>query len=77
MKTAKIISLNKPFEIKPYSKGELVILYAPISLYVLNKWLKAIEDKTGPIIGRTLNIHQVTVFVEAYGIPRQIVNQAA
>lgn len=77
MTTAKIIQLPQPFAVKPYSKSNLLKIYRPISLYVLNKWLKAIEGETGPIIGRMLNVKQMEIFIEHYGLPKQLINQAA
>lgn len=75
--TAKILTLEQPFSLKPYTKTQLLKLYRPISLYVLNKWLKEIEPQTGPIIARTLSAKQMKIFVEVYGLPQQMVNQAA
>jgi len=63
--------------IKPYSKTQLVKLYRPITLYVLNKWLKEIEPLTGIIVGRMLSIKQMEIFVERYGIPGQGYQKAA
>ena len=77
MSTAKIIKLETEFPIKPYTKGQLVKLYRPISLYVLNKWLEAIEDRTGPIISNTLSPKQLLIFIEVYGVPGIVVQQAA
>ncbi len=74
---AKIIKLEVPFMIKPYSKTQLVKLYRPITLYVLNKWLKEIEPQTGAIIGRMLSVRQMEIFVERYGIPGQGLQKAA
>lgn len=75
--TAKILTLEQPFALKPYTKTQLLKLYRPISLYVLNKWLKEIEPQTGRIIGRTLSAKQMKILVETYGLPQQMVNQAA
>jgi hypothetical protein len=69
----KIIHLESPHKIKPYSKTQLVKIYAPISLYVLNKWLKAIQQETGPIIGSMLNTKQMEIFVRHYGLPHEVV----
>lgn len=74
---AKIITMEQPFMIKPYSKTQLIKLYRPITLYVLNKWLKEIEAQTGPIVGRMLSIKQMEIFVERYGIPGQGYQKAA
>lgn len=75
--TAKIITLEQPFALKPYTKTQLLKIYRPISLYVLNKWLKEIEPQAGKVIGRTLSAKQMKIFVETYGLPQQIVNEAA
>ena len=74
---AKIIKMEQPFTIRPYSKTELVRLYRPISMYVLNKWLKEIESETGPIIAATLSIRQMEIFLLRYGLPGQNFYQAA
>jgi len=74
---AKILTMEQPFMIKPYSKTQLIKLYRPITLYVLNKWLKEIEPQTGPIVGRMLSIKQMEIFVERYGIPGQGYQKAA
>ncbi len=73
---AKVITLEKPFQLRPYSKGELVNSY-DISLYVLNKWIDALQPQMGNVIARTLNVKQVKLFVETYGVPGQIVSEAA
>lgn len=75
--TSKILTLEQPFALKPYTKTQLLKLYRPISLYVLNKWLKEIEPESGRIIGRTLSAKQMKIFVETYGLPQQMVNEAA
>lgn len=77
MSSNKIVFLETSFPIKPYTKGQLVKLYRPISLYVLNKWLDAIEDKTGPIISNNISPKQLQIFIDVYGVPGQMVNQAA
>lgn len=75
---AKILYMDQPFQVKPYNKTQLVKLYRPITLYVLNKWLKEIESQTGPIIGGMLSIKQVEIFIERFGIPKQAtLSQAA
>jgi len=73
----KIITLEQPFHLRPASKTQLLKLYRPISLYVLNKWLKAIESQTDPIIGKMLSAKQMKLFVETYGLPQQVINEAA
>lgn len=75
--SAKIMVMEQAFPIKPYSKTQLIKLYRPITLYVLNKWLKEIEPQTGPIIGRMLSIKQMEIFVQRYGVPGQALKQAA
>jgi len=71
----KIIKLPTTYEIVPCSKSTLLKLYRPITLYVLNKYLAAIEDQTGPIIAKTLSPKQMAIFIEAYGPPRQRTNE--
>jgi len=75
--STKILVMEQPFQMKPYSKTQLIKLYRPITLYVLNKWLKEIEPQTGPIIGRMLNIKQMEIFVQRFGVPGQALKQAA
>ena len=72
----KVITLEKPFALKPFSKGELVVKYG-ISLYVLNKWIDALQPQLGHVIARTLSVKQMQLFIEAYGVPGQIINEAA
>ena len=76
-KGAKIIKLEQPFHIRPYSKTELVRLYRPISMYVLNKWLKEIEPEIGTIIAGTLNILQMEIFLKRFGVPNQTIYEQA
>ena len=75
--TAKVIVMDHPFILKPYTKAQLLKLYRPVSRYVLNKWLKEIESQIGPIIAGTLSIKQMEVFTKRFGIPGQPVRQAA
>lgn len=77
MNSEKIIHMETPFAIKPYTKGQLVKLYRPISLYVLNKYLEAIAPQIGPIIANTLSVKQMLVFIDVYGIPGQSIREAA
>lgn len=77
MNATKVIVLEKPFDLKPYTKGDLLKRYRPLTLYVLNKWLKAIEEETGKIEGRTLSVKQLQIFISHYGVPGQVVNEAA
>lgn len=74
---AKILYMEQPFQVKPYTKMQLVKIYRPITHYVLNKWLKEIEPLTGPIVGGMLSIKQVEIFIERYGIPKQAYYNAA
>lgn len=71
----KIMQLPTTYEIVPCSKSTLLKLYRPITLYVLNKYLEAIEDKTGPIIGKMLSPKQMAIFIDTYGAPRQRVGE--
>lgn len=75
--TPKILVMEQPFQLKPYTKTQLVKMYRPITMYVLNKWLKEIAPQTGAIIGRTLSIKQMEIFVQCFGIPGQLVKEAA
>ena len=72
----KVIVLEKPFVLKPYSKKELSNLMK-VSVYVLGTWIKAIEAEVGKPLAGVYNIIQVKKIVDTYGIPGQIVNEAA
>lgn len=73
---AKVIVMEKPFELKPYNKKELIALME-VSEYVFTKWLKALQPELGQVIGKMYNVKQVKLIIEAYGVPGQVVNQAA
>ncbi len=72
----KVVVLEKPFVLKTYSKKELSNLLQ-ISPCVLRVWLKALQPDLGEPIGRLFSVRQVEIIIDAYGIPGQIVNQAA
>lgn len=73
---AKVVVLEKPFVLKPYSKKELRSLIG-VSKYILNRWLKIIEPQLGQPIAGLYSVKQVQLIVDTYGIPGQIVNEAA
>lgn len=73
---SKTIVLEKPFAVKPYSKKELSGIMN-ISVYVLNSWIKSIEAEVGKPIAGVYNSRQVKRIIDEYGIPCQIVNEAA
>jgi hypothetical protein len=72
----KVIQMAKPFVLRPYSKKELRTLMG-ISKHVLNTWLKAIEAELGMPIAGLYSIKQVQIIVHHYGVPGQVVNEAA
>jgi len=72
----KVVVLEKPFVLKTYSKKELSNLLQ-ISPCVLRAWLKALQPDLGEPIGRLFSVRQVEIIINAYGIPGQIVNEAA
>lgn len=74
--SAKVIVMEKPFEVKPYSKKELYERIG-ITKYIFNRWIKAIEPKLGKPIGGVYSVRQVLLIIETYGLPCQVVNQAA
>ena len=73
---AKVVFMEKPFELRPYSKKELITLMG-VSYYILTKWLKRIELQLGKPIAGLYSPKQVQLIIETYGIPGQIVNEAA
>lgn len=74
--TAKVVVMEKPFELKAYSKKELRNIM-DVSEYILNKWLKLIEPQLGKPVAGLYSPKQVALIIETYGLPGQIVNQAA
>lgn len=74
--SAKIVVMEKPFVLKAYSKKELRNIME-VSEYIFNKWLKLIEPQLGKPIAGLYSPKQVSFIIETYGLPGQIVNQAA
>jgi hypothetical protein len=72
----KVIQLAKPFVLRPYSKKELRTLMG-ISKHVLNTWLKVIEHELGLPIAGLYSVKQIQIIIEHYGVPGQVVNDAA
>lgn len=73
---AKVVYLEKPFVLKPYSKKELGTLMG-VSKYIMSKWLKAIESEIGLPVAGLYSIKQVQIIIDTYGVPGQLVNEAA
>ncbi|MFN8114878.1 MAG: hypothetical protein U0W65_02120 [Bacteroidia bacterium] len=73
---AKVIVMEKPFVLKPYSKKELRTIMG-VSKYIMQKWLKAIEPQLGQPVAGLYSVKQVQLIVDTYGIPGQVVNEAA
>lgn len=69
----KVIVLEKPFNLKPYSRKELARIMQ-ISEYILKKWAK-IEPSIGEPVAGMYNVIQVKTIVEKYGLPAQVVNE--
>ncbi len=74
--SAKVIVMERPFEVKPYSKKELYEQMR-VSKYIFNRWTKAIEPQLGKPIAGVYSARQVLLIIETYGVPCQVVNQAA
>jgi len=72
----KVIQMARPFVLRPYSKKELRTIMG-ISKHVLNTWLKAIEGELGLPIAGLYSVKQVLKIIEHYGVPGQVVNEAA
>jgi hypothetical protein len=72
----KVIQMAKPFVLRPYSKKELRALMG-ISKHVLNTWLKVIEPELGQPLAGLYSVKQVQIIIGHYGIPGQVVNEAA
>lgn len=68
--------MEKAFSLRAYSKKELRYLME-VSDYILTKWLKLIEPQLGKPIGGLYSPKQVQLIIETYGLPGQVVNQAA
>lgn len=70
----KVIVLEKPFNLKPYSRKELAGIMQ-VSEYILKKWAEKIEPSIGEPVAGMYNVLQVKVIVEKYGLPAQVVNE--
>ena len=70
----KVIVLEKPFNLKPYSRNELAGIMQ-VSEYILKKWAEKIEPSIGEPVGGLYNVIQVKAIVEKYGLPAQVVNE--
>lgn len=68
--------MEKPFELKAYNKKELIDLMG-VSYYIFTKWLKKLQPELGEPVAGVYSPRQVKMIVDAYGVPGQIVNQAA
>ena len=72
----KVIQMARPFVLRPYSKKELRTIMG-ISKHVLNTWLKVIESELGVPIAGLYSVKQVQIIIEHYGVPGQVLNEAA
>ena len=70
----KVIVLEKPFNLKPYSRKELAGVMQ-VSEYILKKWAEKIEPSIGEPVAGMYNVLQVKAIVEKYGLPAQVVNE--
>ena len=73
--SAKVIVMERPFQVKPYSKKELYDRMN-VSKYIFSKWISKLQPELGQPIGGVYNVKQVLLIIETYGVPCQIVNQA-
>lgn len=73
--SAKVIVMERPFHVKPYSKKELYDKMN-VSKYIFSKWISKLQPQLGQPIGGVYNVKQVLLIIETYGVPCQIVNQA-
>lgn len=73
---AKVVVMERPFVLKPYSKKELRNIMG-VSKYIMNKWLKVIEPQLGQPVAGLYSVKQVQLIIESYGVPGQVVNEAA
>ncbi len=71
---SKVIVLEKPFNLKPYSRKELAGVMQ-VSEYILKKWAEKIEPSIGEPVAGMYNVIQVKAIVEKYGLPAQVVNE--
>ncbi len=71
---SKVIVLEKPFNLKPYSRKELAGIMQ-ISEYILKKWAEKIEPSIGNPVAGMYSANQVKAIVEKYGLPGQAVNE--
>lgn len=71
--STKVIVLEKPFNLKPYSRKELAGIMQ-ISEYILKKWAEKIEPSIGNPVAGMYSTNQVKAIVEKYGLPGQAVN---
>ena len=55
-------------KIKAYNKKELAVLYN-VSVKTLNHWIKPIENKLGPYLGRSFSVKQVEILFDHLGRP--------
>lgn len=70
----KVIVLEKPFNLKPYSRKELAGIMQ-VSEYILKKWAEKIEPSINEPVAGMYNVLQVKAIVEKYGLPAQVVNE--
>jgi hypothetical protein len=75
-KSAKVVRLKQPFEVKPYNKGQLCAMYN-VSTYIMDKWLLELKDQLGKRVGYSYSPAQVQIIISRYGLPGQEVNEAA
>lgn len=71
---SKVIVLEKPFNLRPYSRKELASVMQ-ISEYILKKWAEKIEPSIGEPVAGMYNVMQVKAITEKYGLPAQVVNE--
>jgi len=73
---SKVVYLEKPFVLKPYSKKELRAFMC-VSKYIMIKWLNAMQPQLGEPVGGLYSIKQVQLIIDTYGVPGQLICEAA
>ncbi len=56
---------------KPYSIGELAIIYG-VSIQVMHRWLGKLQNELGEKRGRFYTTKQVTLVFEKLGLPQMV-----
>ncbi len=57
--------------LRPCNKAQLAALLG-VSRYILNHWLEGLQEKLGPVKGKTFSVNQVKILVETYGLAQDV-----